>query len=119
MRLSYAIARLFQIIPTFIMIGIVVFLLARAMPGDTISLMNDRATDEAIAEMQRQVGLDKPLWEQFIAFFNGLLHGNLGTSINYDALGTEGSAVIFETLAVDVEPEYLETWIDFFVVANP
>ena len=83
MRLSYAIARLFQIIPTFIMIGLVVFLLARAMPGDTISLMNDRATDEAIAEMQRQVGLDKPLWEQFITFFTGLLHGNLGTSIKY------------------------------------
>ena len=58
MRLSYAIARLFQIIPTFILIGLVVFLLARAMPGDTISLMNDRATDEAIAEIyHRQIDL--------------------------------------------------------------
>jgi hypothetical protein len=51
--------------------------------------------------------------------FKTSIASNLGTSINYDALGTEGSAVIFETLAVDVEPEYLETWIDFFVVANP
>lgn len=51
--------------------------------------------------------------------FKDSVANNLGTSINYDALATEGSTVIFETLAVDVEPEYLETWIDFYVVANP
>ena len=84
MRLSYTIARLVQIVPTFILIGLVVFLLARAMPGDTISLMiGDRASDEAIERLQRQFGLDQPLWEQFITFFNGLLHGNLGTSIKF------------------------------------
>ncbi len=51
--------------------------------------------------------------------FKTAVASNLGTSINYDALAMEGSTVIFETLAVDVEPKYLETWIDFFVVANP
>jgi hypothetical protein len=54
-----------------------------------------------------------------VANFKDSVANNLGATINYDALATEGSTVIFETLAVEVEPEYLETWIDFFVVANP
>jgi hypothetical protein len=45
--------------------------------------------------------------------------GNLGATINYDALAIEGSAIVFETLATDVVVDHLETWIDFFVVASP
>lgn len=44
---------------------------------------------------------------------------NLGTTINYDALGIEGSNIVFETLAKDVYPDHLETWIDFTVVEVP
>src|SRR5690606_21222151 len=44
---------------------------------------------------------------------------NLGTTINYDALGIEGSNIIFDTVAKDVHPDYLETWIDFLVVEAP
>jgi hypothetical protein len=44
---------------------------------------------------------------------------NLGTTINYDALAIEGSAIIFDTLATDVVVDHLETWIDFFVVLEP
>lgn len=51
--------------------------------------------------------------------FKEAVANNLGTSINYDALDTEGSTVIFKTLEVDVEPDYLTTWIDFFVVEDP
>jgi hypothetical protein len=44
---------------------------------------------------------------------------NLGTTINYDALAIEGSNIVFETLAKDVYPTHLETWIDFTVVEAP
>lgn len=44
---------------------------------------------------------------------------NLRTTINYDALGIEGSNIIFDTVAKDVHPDYLETWIDFLVVEAP
>ncbi|KIG17245.1 hypothetical protein DB30_03558 [Enhygromyxa salina] len=44
---------------------------------------------------------------------------NLGTTINYDALGIEGSSIVFNTLAVDLDVNHLETWIDFFVVEAP
>lgn len=51
--------------------------------------------------------------------FKDAVAANLATSINYDALDVDGSSVIFDTKAVDVEPERLETWIDFFIVADP
>jgi hypothetical protein len=44
---------------------------------------------------------------------------NLATTINYDALAIEGSNIVFETLAKDVFPDHLETWIDFTVVEPP
>ena len=45
MRLSYCISRILQIVPTLLLIGIVVFALARAMPGDTISSVTVLAED--------------------------------------------------------------------------
>jgi hypothetical protein len=51
-------------------------------------------------------------------FRNGVAD-NLGTTINYDALAIEGSSIVFTTLAKDVYPDHLETWIDFFVVEEP
>jgi hypothetical protein len=44
---------------------------------------------------------------------------NLASTINYDALGIEGSNIVFETLFKDVHPNYLETWIDFTVYESP
>lgn len=52
------------------------------------------------------------------AFRTGVAE-NLGTTINYDALAIEGSNIVFETLAKDVLPTHLETWIDFTLVEPP
>lgn len=85
MRLSYCISRLLQMIPTLLLIGIVVFALARAMPGDTISTMlGERATDQAVARVKHQYGLDQSLWMQFAAFVSALSQGKLGTSIAFN-----------------------------------
>jgi hypothetical protein len=51
-------------------------------------------------------------------FRNGVAD-NLATTVNYNALGIEGSSIVFETLAKDVLVDHLEVWIDFFVVADP
>jgi peptide/nickel transport system permease protein len=85
MRLSYCISRLLQIVPTFLLIGVVVFALARAMPGDTISTMlGDRATDQTVTRMKHEYGLDQPLWAQFAGFVSALSQGKLGTSIAFN-----------------------------------
>ena len=77
-------ARLAQIVPTFLLIGIVVFVLARLLPGDPVSaLLGDRATDEAVARLTRQMGLDQPIWVQFAFFVENVLKGDFGTSIAF------------------------------------
>lgn len=89
-------ARLLQIVPTFLAIGLVVFVLARLLPGDPVSAMlGDRATDEAVTRLHQQMGLDRPLWAQFLLFVGSVLHGDFGTSI---ALRVPVTAIIAERL---------------------
>ena len=83
MNSSYVIRRLFQIIPLFLAVMVLIFVLVHLIPGDPVStLLGDRATPEIVDRANRQLGLDKPLIVQFLLFVNQLLHGDLGESIN-------------------------------------
>ncbi len=83
MSSSYVIRRLLQIIPLFLAVMVLIFTLVHLIPGDPVStLLGDRATPEIVARANRELGLDKPLLVQFALFVNGVLHGNLGESIN-------------------------------------
>lgn len=78
--------RLVQIIPTLLLIGVVVFVIARLLPGDPVSAMlGDRATDEAVNRLRAEMGFDRSIFEQFLLFAGRVLHGELGTSIAYRA----------------------------------
>lgn len=95
-RAGLVAARLLQIVPTFLAIGVVVFVLARLLPGDPVSAMlGDRATEEAVTRLRAQMGLDQPLWTQFLLFAGRTLHGDFGTSI---ALRVPVTTVIAERL---------------------
>lgn len=95
-RAGLVAARLLQIVPTFLAIGAVVFVLARLLPGDPVSAMlGDRATEEAVTRLRAQMGLDQPLWTQFLLFAGRTLHGDFGTSI---ALRVPVTTVIAERL---------------------
>jgi peptide/nickel transport system permease protein len=83
MHANYVIKRLLQIIPTFLAVMLVVFLLVRLLPGDPASaILGDRATEEVVERTNRALGLDKPLPIQFGIFVGNLLQGNLGDSIS-------------------------------------
>jgi peptide/nickel transport system permease protein len=70
---------------------VVSFLLTRVLPGDTASYFaGPAATPQAIAEVRKQLGLDKSLPEQFARYVVDLAHGNLGTSL------TTGQPVVTE-----------------------
>lgn len=76
--------RLLQLVPVAVGITIVVFLMLRLIPGDPVRIiLGSRATPESIASLQRSLGLDKPLWEQYILFLGNLARGDLGTSLLY------------------------------------
>ena len=64
--------RLLQIIPTFLLIGVAVFVMARLMPGNVVeAMLGDRASDEAIDRLTRELGLDRSIWVQFVAYIEG------------------------------------------------
>jgi peptide/nickel transport system permease protein len=88
---SIVLKRLATAIPSLLGVIVVSFLLTRVLPGDTASYFaGPAATPQAIAEVRKQLGLDKGLPEQFARYVVDLAHGNLGTSL------TTGQPVVTE-----------------------
>ena len=88
--------RLLQTIPVLFGITVITFFLLRLIPGDpALQILGQHYTPKAAAELRNALGLDKPLWEQYVLFMKHLFHGNLGDSINYRE---PAATVIFERL---------------------
>ena len=67
--------RLMFAIPSLIGVVIVTFLLTRALPGDPAAYFaGPAATKEAVEQIRKKLGLDKPLIEQFFRYTNDLAH---------------------------------------------
>lgn len=79
----YLLKRILLLVPTVIGITIISFGLIRLVPGDPVMLMlGERGADPAaVADMRAELGLDKPLLEQYFHFVNRALRGDLGTSV--------------------------------------
>jgi len=74
--------RLMFAIPSLIGVVIVTFLLTRALPGDPAAYFaGPAATQEAIEQIRKKLGFDKPLIEQFFRYSADLAHGDLGNSL--------------------------------------
>ena len=76
-------ARLAVLVPTFLGVTFVAFILIRLVPGDPILMMvGERGmTDERHAELMAQYGFDRPLLSQYVLFLGKLVQGDLGQSI--------------------------------------
>ena len=74
--------RMAAAIPSLIGVIIVTFLLTRALPGDPAAYFaGPAATAEAIEQIRVKLGLDQPLYRQFIQYVRDLAHGDLGNSL--------------------------------------
>jgi peptide/nickel transport system permease protein len=82
---SYIGRQLLTIIPTVLLSIVVNFALLHAAPGDPARIYAgmDTATEEQIAAMREDLGLDDPLLVQFVNYVEQLLHGNLGMSLAF------------------------------------
>lgn len=99
-KLSFLGRRLLQLVPVAVGITIVVFLMLRLIPGDPVRIiLGTRATPEAIENLERNLGLDKPLWQQYLIFVGNLLQGDLGASLSYRQPVRE---LVFERLPATV-----------------
>lgn len=80
--MGFILRRLTAMIPVVVGITAVAFLLIHLIPGDPaqVILFGTNAGPEQIARLRGQLGLDQPLWRQYLTFLGQLLHGDLGTS---------------------------------------
>lgn len=79
---AFIVRRLLATIPVMAVVAVFVFLLLRLAPGDPAALIaGDDANSAAIENIRQQLGLDRPIWEQFILWVGNILRGDLGTSI--------------------------------------
>ena len=84
--LIYVLKRLVSLVPVLFGISLIVFFLIRLIPGDpAASLLGSHATPEAILEIRTRLGLEEPVWRQYLTFMNHLVHGDLGHSYVYDS----------------------------------
>ncbi|WP_182422221.1 ABC transporter permease [Aureimonas sp. ME7] len=72
-----------------------VFFVVRVLPGDpTLVILGDQASTQAITLLRERLGLDQPVWMQYLTFIGGVAGGNLGTSL------VSGRPVLQEVLNV-------------------
>lgn len=69
-------------VPTLLVVAVVAFIIVHLIPGDPAStLLGTDATPQKIAALNKQLGLDRPILEQFFLYITHLLQGNFGDSL--------------------------------------
>jgi peptide/nickel transport system permease protein len=92
--LRTVVTRLLSALPNLVGVVVITFILTRALPGDPAAYFaGGAATQEAIAQVRSQLGLDKPLLEQFFRYVGALARGDMGLSL------TTGQPVLQELLS--------------------
>jgi ABC-type dipeptide/oligopeptide/nickel transport system permease component len=92
---NYLLRRLLLGIPTLLIMLTAVFALVRLVPGDTASvILGDQASAASLAALRAKLGLDQPIYVQYLAFVGRVLTGDLGQSLS------SGRSVISEVLLV-------------------
>jgi len=79
---KYALKRLLVAIPSLLIASVIVFSLARLVPGDVVTLMmeeNQYAQD--LEEMRAKLGLDRPIYRQYVEWMGRMARGDLGQSL--------------------------------------
>jgi peptide/nickel transport system permease protein len=104
----FVLRRLSSAVPVVVGITVISFILVHIVPGDPakVILYGSNASPEQIASLRQQLGLNDPLWRQYVDFAGQLLHGNLGTSyltqnsVAFELLSRTPSTLILTTAAM-------------------
>ncbi|MEI9415266.1 ABC transporter permease [Mesorhizobium sp. Cs1321R2N1] len=101
--LSYLLRKLLLSIPVLFGVTVIVFAIAHAMPGDAVLAMitaEAPSSEELIAMRRGELGLDQPVYVQYLNWIGQVLHGNLGRSfVNGRGVGD----IIVERLPMTLE----------------
>ena len=102
---SFIARRLGLLIPTFFGITLLTFALIRMIPGDPVEvMMGERRVDpEMHAQAMERLGLNKPLYAQYLDYIGKLAHGDLGESLRTrESVWTEFSSLFPATLELSM-----------------
>jgi peptide/nickel transport system permease protein len=79
---GFIVRRLLLGVLVLVLVSVLVFLATQALPGDpALAILGRSATPASLAALRRQLHLDRPVADQYLTWVTGLLHGNLGTSL--------------------------------------
>src|ERR671910_2978240 len=80
--LRFVVRRLLLLVPILLGLSILVFVWIRALPGGPAqALLGERATEESLEQIERQYGLDKPIYVQYWRYLETVIQGDLGQSV--------------------------------------
>jgi peptide/nickel transport system permease protein len=109
----YIVRRLLQGLLTLFLVSIIVFILGR-LTGDPVALLlSEFSTFEDQERLTRQLGLDKPLPEQYAIFVWNALHGDLGRSIRGDR--TSALELVLERLPATLQLASISASLSFLI----
>ncbi|XAH22596.1 glutathione ABC transporter permease GsiC [Xylophilus sp. GW821-FHT01B05] len=102
--LNYFLKRLMGLIPTLLIVAVLVFMFVHMLPGDPARLAAGQEADEqTVAMVRSELGLDRPLHQQFFSFFGHMLQGDFGTSIrSRRPVSTEIGERLFPTVMLTI-----------------
>lgn len=81
---SFLLRRAISLVAMFFALLLVAFLIVQLIPGDpAVAIAGSNATTVEIEALRTSLGLDLPLWQQFVNFVGGVFTGDLGTSFMY------------------------------------
>ena len=81
-RAAYIRKRLILMVFVLFGVTVVIFSMVRVLPGDpAFIILGERATEQKAADLREQLGLNRPLPEQYWLFVSGLVQGKMGTSL--------------------------------------
>jgi peptide/nickel transport system permease protein len=88
--LRFTLTRLALSLLILLGVSILVFIVTQALPGDpATSILGHAAAPDQLAALRKELGLDKPLVQQYLDWVGGVLHGDLGTSLaNRDSVAS-------------------------------
>lgn len=80
--LRHIVRRLVLAIPTLLAVFTVIFIIVRVAPGDpATAVLGDNASQQAVEALRKRMGLNEPLWKQYLTFLGDLARGDLGDSL--------------------------------------
>ena len=79
---KYVISRLLEVVPVLFLASVLVFLIMHFVPGDPAQLVAGwDAPQETVERIRKEMGLDQPLYVQYVRWLNRVLHADLGESL--------------------------------------